>query len=1483
MKIIIIPNSPVMAGRHYCLANSLVEQGHEVHYLLWELPYHMKSVDLIRHLATSLFSKEYKQDGFVVHKVSRLPYFWPHINGLLFKHQAKKLYKKLDADIIFSESYTNETGVPKGIPFIYDLADDYAAPADVYGSPIYKLAFKLLGVRRTMEKQSKDALAVTAVSETLCNFAEQYNKQALKLPNGVDTEIIKEVLKDKSTRSKNKYSMVYVTRFGEWSRAIETLQTVLELRKEFPKLELTLVGEGTETKKIQKFISDNNAEEFIHYLGFIYDRMTMFSVINQSAIGLNISDKNKWRDAAHPIKVLEYSALGKKVISTDLDEVKALGYSNIFMFSDKDKRNNLKSVMRKALKAQRNEKKYKAVSERVLKEYNWSKFTNKLVDLIKTVKSEDDKPAIKHVTSSYPPNLGGLEKVVQTLARIQSRLGLNSSVITARSHNENELSDTVEVARLSNYRIANTTIMPGLLPKLLRLRRSDVVHLHIVQAYAPEMVWLASKLKGFRYIANIHLDVPPTGLAGFLLKLYKPLILKRVLRASSFVTVFTEDQKLEVNRKYGVELEKIKVIPNGVEEKFYYDKPRTLHKKPRLLFVGRLDIQKNVQLLLNALDGISEQFETTIVGEGSLSSDLRKMAKSLKLKNIKFVGRKDDKELLNYYKRSDIFVLPSEREGMPLVLLEAMAMGLPIVATNVTGTRDVVKNGKNGYLVPLGNVESFRSALLKITSNKSTYKNLSQTSRKMADKYSWEKISAQFEKLYTKLAKKEVLASQPSGELKLWQILLPLLVVANASYLLKDFLGWIPTLCFFLFIPGYLLFNLLKHEIKSRWIIASFSLGLSLLLLMVGGLLLNELHVFGLASPLVTQNIFAMLDVMTIILLAFNIRKSFKLPIINAHISKEKAIISTLLTLLPLLAIGGAIRLNNGASNILTMILFVSIAVLFVLLAFRKNLKPVYPYAIFTMALAILFSTSLRGWYITGHDIHHEFQVFQATSQSGLWKALTSHRDPYSACLSITILPTILAKITSISAPYIFKVVFQTIFAFGIIPVYYLIKKLSNAQFGLIGAFIFISFPAFLNDMPFLNRQEIAFVFFGLLMLTTFLKMARVPKTVLTLLLLLGVLLSHYSTNYVTVCLIVLSWCFYQLLMYKRKNETPFFIPLLGLPVIVTALLMSYTWGSIITQTEPSIEHTVTSAIKSLSSKSITQSSGVSYSLFSFKTPDSAKEISKYAGSKSGEVHYSPLKNLPLTKVGKLASHVINVTTLNSIARTFIAKILQVLLLIGVLILYLRQRKKVTQKETYYIALGLSCITMLILMTILPRLSVDYSVTRLFQQVLIIVALPIIIATELMFGFLGRFKFYALVIFFALIFLHLSGFIPQATGGYPPQLSLNNAGLYYDAYYQQKGETISAAWLEDRDDGLPVAADNYSMMDFPDFPFQQVRIIDPVSDNASHGFLYQRYPNINNGIYVIDLNGDVLEYSYVSPILKGNLVYQNQASRIYEN
>jgi glycosyltransferase involved in cell wall biosynthesis len=260
------------------------------------------------------------------------------------------------------------------------------------------------------------------------------------------------------------------------------------------------------------------------------------------------------------------------------------------------------------------------------------------------------------------------------------------------------------------------------------------------------------------YIAHFHGVPGASGRAGFLLRAYRPLVLGPILRGARAVVVFTEEQRSIVAEQFGVDSARISVIPNGVDESFLYDGTRFLHSKPRLLFVGRFVVQKNLLLLLRALEGISSLFDTTLVGEGELEGELKKAVVDLGLENVHFYGLADGADLRELYRNADVFVLPSKGEGMPLVLLEAMAMGLPIVATNIPGIRGVVADGQNGILVPPEEPSAFRTALLNMVSDPDRYRCMSEESRRLADKYSWGAACAEFEKLY-EAASKNLVAS----------------------------------------------------------------------------------------------------------------------------------------------------------------------------------------------------------------------------------------------------------------------------------------------------------------------------------------------------------------------------------------------------------------------------------------------------------------------------------------------------------------------------------------------------------------------------------------------------------------------------------------------------------------------------------------------------------------------------------------------------
>ncbi|TAH33396.1 DUF2206 domain-containing protein [Candidatus Saccharibacteria bacterium] len=719
---------------------------------------------------------------------------------------------------------------------------------------------------------------------------------------------------------------------------------------------------------------------------------------------------------------------------------------------------------------------------------------------------------------------------------------------------------------------------------------------------------------------------------------------------------------------------------------------------------------------------------------------------------------------------------------------------------------------------------------------------------------------------------------RPQGGVRLWHICLPLLVLANLAYLTHNVFGWVVTLAFFLYAPGYLLVNRITRSKSFGAGKFSLSVGLSLALITMTGLALNSLHFLGVERPMETLPIFIALDVVTLGLIGLNWSARIRPRITLPHLKKEEIMFVSLFALLPLLSIFGAIRLNNGASNILTMIMIPTIGALYLALILRPAMGRIYPYAIFMTALAILFSISLRGWSITGHDIHHEYNVFTAVINTGYWSPSRWGGDPYNACLSITILPAILAKITGIHLIFIYKIVFQVVFAAIVPALYFFCKRFAIEKKALLGVFAFMTFPTFVNDLPFLNRQEVALGYFILLLLVNFSNITYRAKSAFTVILLLGLILSHYSTSYVTISLLLLTLIIYRVLLPLYKNTPKLNIPLLSLPIIIMAFLATFVWNMQITSSSSNLSSTLTAAAKSVFGEKESSSFSRYGLLSNARTVTPEEQLEKRAKKLDISLAYTPSYVAPLTGFGKVVSKVVDVYKLNAGLYAIIAKILQLLVMVGVVILALRFRKKQAKpRDIYLLALSFSFIIALVLFTLLPQLSVGYDVTRLFQQSMTVLWLPIILACLWIFGWLGKYALAATTGLLVFLYMTLVGFIPQLTGGYLPKLSLNNSGVYYDYFYTHRSDIDGSRWL---------AANRITYMNvFMDINSASPPLGFPVAlgllDGESQGYYYTDYTNNTADQYRTIINGAFIQYTNPAFTANKSLIYSSNETKIY--
>jgi sugar transferase (PEP-CTERM/EpsH1 system associated) len=354
-----------------------------------------------------------------------------------------------------------------------------------------------------------------------------------------------------------------------------------------------------------------------------------------------------------------------------------------------------------------------------------------------------DNSSLRVVHVVLQLDMGGLEKLLVEFARqasqTRSRLGFVS--LGSRGTLANEIErcgwSVVALDKPPGFCL-------GLIPRLTRLLRSwraDVVHTHNNGALIYGTV--AARLA--RIPCVVHTRHGPGAPLSMNEKLGAFRLAARL--TDRFVCVSRDTQRVSIEQ--GVPQARTCVIHNGVDlARFQYVGPKT--GGPAVL-VSRLSPEKDVETLLHAVAIIKRQqrhVRLEIAGDGACLGPLRQLQQQLGLHDeVRFLGMLlDIRPLLA---RSALVVLPSVREGLSLMLLEAMASGLPVVATRVGGNPEIVINGKTGYLVPSGAPELLAEKMLDVLGNEALSRQMGLAGRqRVEEQFSIQQMVAHYEHTY---------------------------------------------------------------------------------------------------------------------------------------------------------------------------------------------------------------------------------------------------------------------------------------------------------------------------------------------------------------------------------------------------------------------------------------------------------------------------------------------------------------------------------------------------------------------------------------------------------------------------------------------------------------------------------------------------------------------------------------------------------------
>lgn len=290
------------------------------------------------------------------------------------------------------------------------------------------------------------------------------------------------------------------------------------------------------------------------------------------------------------------------------------------------------------------------------------------------------------------------------------------------------------------------------LTALLLKEKPDIV----VSLYPSESSFIPDIKDGSKKVLELHyckffrLQYGRKGLLGWIDKLRTRQDEQIVRRFDKFVVLTNED------RGYWGDLPNIEVIPNAA---MHVSDAYSDVMNKRVIAVGRLDYQKGFDRLIQAWElvqhtGKFTDWKLDIFGQGEWREMLQQMIDKAELQNTVCLNR-PTKQIGEEYVKSDMLVMSSNYEGFPMVMIEAMACGLPVVSFDYKcGPKDIIQPGINGLLVPNGDIQALADAMMKVMEDEAYRKMLSLNARKVVDTYSEQAVMSQWIRLFTSITAK---------------------------------------------------------------------------------------------------------------------------------------------------------------------------------------------------------------------------------------------------------------------------------------------------------------------------------------------------------------------------------------------------------------------------------------------------------------------------------------------------------------------------------------------------------------------------------------------------------------------------------------------------------------------------------------------------------------------------------------------------------
>jgi len=370
--------------------------------------------------------------------------------------------------------------------------------------------------------------------------------------------------------------------------------------------------------------------------------------------------------------------------------------------------------------------------------------------------TEKRRPRVLMIIAKFHPVIGGTENQALLLCKSLIKRGVDVSVLTRQVNGLPDYADVQGVPVARAIRVVDrgklfgvTYFLSCLYFLFVHRRKFDLVHCHILHGFHS----MASVLLRKIFRKKVIIKVASTGVLSDLVMLRQSLFgayMLRFLRGADRLVALCSQAVAEA-RAHGFPEDRIVSIPNGVDASRFKPLLSREHSRKKIVYAGSLTATKGVDVLIDAFAGLHQEhalLRLDIFGDGPLRERLQEKAAQLGLsEEIRFYGAVSGIE--RHLDSSCIFVQPSMVEGMSNVILEAMAAGLPVVATRVGAAPDMIKDGVNGLLVDAGKPDQIRDAVVRIVSDDDFAQQIGRAARRVIEShYAIEEVADQYRTLY---------------------------------------------------------------------------------------------------------------------------------------------------------------------------------------------------------------------------------------------------------------------------------------------------------------------------------------------------------------------------------------------------------------------------------------------------------------------------------------------------------------------------------------------------------------------------------------------------------------------------------------------------------------------------------------------------------------------------------------------------------------